>query len=159
MPDKETTAKEPASPASAAVGGDHDRVVMASRKADGTPDQTPDFEYIGDKETTLKATKTQLTEQAVSAADVAERGVTSGEAEDDSGLPGRGPQSDPSIAAIDDRHQKAAKAAEKAAESEVDARFTDDPKLGAKRSGASGRSTTTSRSAASRETTADDQPS
>lgn len=154
MPD-ETTAKVPASPASSAVGGDHDRVVMASRKADGTPDQTTDFEYIGDKETTLKATKTQLTEQAVSAADVAERGVTAGEAADDSGLPSSGPQSDPSIAALADRHNDAAKAAAKAAESEVNDRFTKDPKLGAEKRTGSGRSTTTDRSADARETTAD----
>lgn len=129
----ETTAKVPASPATAAVGGDHDRVVMASRKADGTPDQTPDFEYIGDKETTMRATKTQLTEQAVSAVDVAERGVTSGtEDADTSKLPSTGPQSDPSIAALADKHDSAKAAAESAAESEVNTRFTDDPKLGGK---------------------------
>lgn len=147
MPD-ETTAKVPASPAAAAVGGDHDRVVMASRKADGTPDQTPDFEYIGDKETTLRATKEQLTQQAVSAVDVAERGVTSSEAggDDKSGLPATGPQSDPSIAALADKHDAAKSAAESAAESEVNARFTDDPKLGGKPS------TTASKSAADRET-------
>lgn len=149
MPD-ETNAKVPASPATQAVGGDHDRVVMASRTAAGTPHQTPDFEYIGDKETTLKATKEQLTQQAVSAADVAERGVTSAaEAADTSKLPSTGPQSDPSIAAIDDKHQAAKDAAESAAESEVDARFTDDPKLGGKRE------TTSSKSAADREKAAD----
>lgn len=120
---EETTAKAPASPATKAVGGDHDRVVMASRKPDGTPDQTPDFTYIGDKETTLAATKEQLKQQAVSAVDVAERGVTSSEADDKSGLPATGPQSDPSIGAMADKHDKAAKAAEKAAETEVDARF------------------------------------
>lgn len=128
MPES-TSAKVPASPATAAVGGDHDRVVMASRKADGTPDQTPDFEYIGERETTLRATKEQLREQAVSAADVAERGVTAGNEADTSKLPSTGPQSDPSIAAIADKHRAAADAAEKAAEAEVDARFTKDADL------------------------------
>lgn len=132
MPD-ETTAKVPATPATAAVGGDHDRVVMASRRPDGTPDQTPDFEYIGDKETTLKATKEQLTQQAVSSADVAARGVTSGTGGDRDGLPETGPQSDPSIAALAEKHEAAKSAAEKAAEAEVNARFTDDPKLGGKK--------------------------
>jgi hypothetical protein len=126
----ETTAKVPASPAAAAVGGDHDRVVMASRQADGTPDQTPDFEYIGDKETTLKATKTQLTEQAVSAVDVAERGVTSASTASEDGT---GDAQDPSIADMAEKHGTAKDAAESAAESEVNARFTKDPKLGAKK--------------------------
>lgn len=128
----ETTAKVPSSPASKAVVGDKDRVVMASRLADGTPDQTPNFEYIGDKEVTLAATKTQLTEQAVSAVDVAERGVSS-EPESADGSPSTGPQSDPSIGAMADLHEAAKDAAESAAESEVNARFTDDPRLGGKK--------------------------
>lgn len=119
-----TTAKAPSSPAAAAVVGDHDRVVMASRKADGTPDQTPDFTYIGDKEVTLEATKKQLAEQAVSAADVAARGVTSDDdGADTSKLPATGPESDPSIAELADAHKAAEKAGEKAAEREVNARF------------------------------------
>src|SRR5688500_9687322 len=54
---------------------DHDRVVMASRLPDGSPHQTPDFEFIGDKEIVSDAAKRQLSEQAVSAVDVERRGV------------------------------------------------------------------------------------
>lgn len=145
MASDETTAKAPASPATAAVGGDKDRVVMASRLKDGTPDQTPDFEYIGDKEATLRATEEQLKVQAVSAADVAARGAAS-PAEDETNGPSTGPESDPSIAALNEVHKAAEERAVKAARAEVDARFTDDPRLGAE--------TATSRRAASRRTAA-----
>lgn len=125
--------------------GDHDRVVMASRKPDGTPDQTPDFEYIGDKDTSIKATEKQLTEQRVSAADVEARGVTaSGEGEF---------VEDPSIAKVAKAHEAAAKDAAKDAKAEVNARFASDESLKGKSNPASSRETTTSSDAASRETT------
>lgn len=92
---------------------DHDRVVMASRRADGTPAQSKDFEYIGDKETAVTAARTQLTEQAVSATDVAVRGVADVGAGD--GEP------DPAVAEIKAAHDSAAKRAEGKAESEVNA--------------------------------------
>lgn len=95
---------------------DHDRVVMASRRADGTPDQTPDFEYIGPKDRVLAAAKQQLAEQAVSAVDVAIRGVSS-----DAANPGEEGSSAPDAAVqeIKDAHDKAAAAAHKRAEAEV----------------------------------------
>ena len=104
------------SPAVKAVGGDHDRVVMASRKPDGSPDQTPGFEYIGDKEAVLEATKEQLRQQAVSAVDTEIRGVSSDDAS------GTG-EPDAYVAEIKAAHDKAAEAAEKAAEAEVNAHF------------------------------------
>lgn len=61
----------------AAKGGDHDRVQMLSVRADGSLDQH-DPEIIGDKEVALAAARRQFGEQAVSAVDVAERGVTAG---------------------------------------------------------------------------------
>lgn len=147
MASDETTATVPDSPAAAAVVGDKDRVVMASRRADGTPDQTPDFEYIGDKDVTLRATEEQLKVQAVSAADVAARGFGPGPTADadKSKLPSTGPESDPSIAKLNDAHTAAVDRAVDAARAEVEARFTSDPALGAE--------TATSKRAASRTTT------
>jgi hypothetical protein len=58
----------------AAEHGDHDRIVMASRKADGSMDQN-NPEFIGDKETAVAAAKEQLAVQAASAVDTAARGV------------------------------------------------------------------------------------
>ncbi len=115
MAEKATT---PSTPAAKAVGGDHDRVVMASRRPDGTPAQTADFTYIGDEESSVAAAKYQLAEQAVSAADVRERGVSTGDA-GDTGEP------DPDVRKLQKTHESAASAAEKAAESEVKARFED----------------------------------
>ena len=98
-------------------GGDHDRVVMASRKADGTPDQTADFTYIGDKEVSKTLTEEQLRQQRVSAADVALRGPGGdGSAAGDSGP-------DKVVKPLVDAHEKAAKGADKDAAAEVDARF------------------------------------
>ncbi len=99
---------------------DHDRVVMASRKADGTPDQTADFTYIGDKETSIEATKTQLAQQASSAVDVAKRGVSTVE-EDGTGSS----KPDPAAQELIKAHQSAAKAAETKAKAEVEKRFED----------------------------------
>lgn len=91
--------------------GDHDRVQLLSVKADGTPDQH-NPELIGDKETTLAATREQFAQQAVSAVDVAERGVSSGGGEQ--------LEQDPSIAELQGKHEDAAKAAESAAEKAVE---------------------------------------
>lgn len=93
---------------------DHDRVVMASRLPDGTPAQTSTFEFIGDKQVAIDAAKRQLTEQAVSAADVAIRGVTSETAE---GVGSSDP--DAAVQEIKDAHEAAKKDAESRAESEV----------------------------------------
>ena len=100
--------------------GDHDRVSMLSLKADGTPDQL-NPEIIGDKEFAIEATKRQFTEQAVSAVDQAERGVSSDDAET--------VEQDPSIKDLTEKHDAAAKAAEGAAESAVGALFTKDEGL------------------------------
>ncbi|MET9943088.1 hypothetical protein, partial [Streptomyces halstedii] len=62
--------------ASAATVGDHDRIVMASRRADGSMDQNRP-EFIGDPEVAVAAAKEQLGQQAASAVDVAARGVSS----------------------------------------------------------------------------------
>jgi hypothetical protein len=59
----------------AADHGDHDRIVMASRKPDGSMDQIHP-EFIGDKDIAEAAAKQQLAEQAASAVDVAARGAT-----------------------------------------------------------------------------------
>lgn len=48
--------------------GDHDRVQMLSLRANGTPDQH-NPEIIGDQETAVKAAQEQFKQQAVSAAD------------------------------------------------------------------------------------------
>lgn len=92
--------------------GDHDRVVMASRLPDGTPAQTENFTYIGDKETSVAAAKEQLATQAVSAADAADRS----RAEDLSSAP------DPAAVERIKTHERAAKSAEAKAEAEVNAR-------------------------------------
>ncbi len=96
-------------------GGDHDRVVMASLKADGSADQTPDYTYIGDKEFAVAAAKRQRAEQAVSAADVVARGVTAG---DD-----QGSDPDPVVAKLVKEHESVKASAEKTAEADVNARF------------------------------------
>lgn len=102
----------------AGIQADHDRVVMASRKPDGTPDQTPDFEFIGDPETVLEANTEQLKVQAVSAADATARGQNAGSTEDE------GPE-DPTIAELQSVHSEAEKAAESQAKSEVKAKHGD----------------------------------
>lgn len=106
--------------------GDHDRVAMASRLPDGTPHQTPDFEFLGDEDAVREAAEVQLKQQRVSAADTAARGVeaTAGVLadEDTSGdgsiNPTDAPQ-DPSIQRLTEIHETAAEGAVKAAETEV----------------------------------------
>ncbi len=94
---------------------DHDRVVIASRRPDGSPAQSEGFEYIGPKEQAVAAAKAQLAEQAVSAVDVAVRGVTT-----DTGDNGEGSsRPDPGVQDIIDAHGAAVSAAESKAESEV----------------------------------------
>lgn len=98
--------------------GDHDRVAMLSLRADGVPDQH-NPEIIGEKEFAVEATKRQFREQAVSAVDVAERGVVA-----DTGA--EHVEQDPEIAKLQKVHEKAAGEAESAADKAVDALFTDD---------------------------------
>lgn len=99
--------------AKAAEHGDHDRIVMASRRADGSMDQIAP-EFIGDKDVALAAAKEQLAVQAASAVDTAARGVTSG-------TDGTGEQAepDPEVKALKDAQEAAVKAAEARAEREV----------------------------------------
>ena len=92
--------------------GDHDRVQMLSLRADGVPDQH-NPELIGDPEVTLAATKVQFAEQAVSAVDVAERGVST--------VGGEEVSQDPGIEKLTEQHVKAAQSAGTAAESAVKA--------------------------------------
>lgn len=95
-----------------APSGDHDRVVIASRKPDGSPDQTDDFEFIGPKDVVEAQNAEQLKVQKVSAADTAIRGVTSGEAE------GSGKE-DPTIAELTKAGDSAEAAAVAQAKAEV----------------------------------------
>lgn len=92
----------------------HDRVAMLSLKADGTPDQTAP-EIIGDKEWAVAAAKEQFAQQAVSAAD--EKRAREAAAVSETAV------QDPTIKAAQDEHGKVAEAAEKTAESVVDALF------------------------------------
>ena len=96
--------------------GDHDRVQMLSLKADGSPDQH-NPEMIGDKEFALAASKRQFAEQAVSAVDVEKRGTST--------TAGEEVEQDPSIAELQKSHDKAASAAESAAEKAVGALYKD----------------------------------
>lgn len=126
MPEKTDTPKareadvaaDPKTQGKVTPDADHDRVVMASRRADGTPDQTDPFEYIGDKDTAIAAAKVQLGQQAASAVDIAIRGVTAGP-----GGPGTASagEPDPAVQEIKDAHDEAIAAAEKKAEAEVKA--------------------------------------
>lgn len=109
----ETKTDKSASPVNPLVeGGDHDRVAMLSLKADGTPDQT-DPEIIGDKDRAVEAAKEQFAQQAVAAVDADKRAEL--------GLGGaeEGDTSDAVIDKLKAEHDKAAKAAEKKAESVV----------------------------------------
>jgi hypothetical protein len=115
--------------------GDHDRVVMASRKPNGEPDQTSDFTFIGDKEFSKKATAEQLKQQAVSAEDTRLRGAVA------SGTTGSS-EPDAPVQKLIDAHESAAKSAEKAANAEVDARFEDVRKESSEARRASGFETT-----------------
>lgn len=101
----------------AAEHGDHDRIVMASRRADGSMDQI-NPEFIGDKDVALAAAKEQLAVQAASAVDVAARGVTAGPDEDGTGSS----EPDADVKALKDAQDKAVEAAESRAEREVNER-------------------------------------
>ena len=98
--------------ASAAKAGDHDRIVMASRRADGSMDQTAP-EFIGDKDVAIAAAKEQLGQQAASAVDVAARGVSSTPEGAGSSEP------DPDVQALKDEQDKVIASAESQAEREV----------------------------------------
>lgn len=101
--------------AKAAEHGDHDRIVMASRKADGSMDQV-NPEFIGDKDTAIAAAKEQLAVQAVSAVDVAARGVAAGPAAEGTGSS----EPDAEIKALKEAQETAKDAAESQAEREVE---------------------------------------
>jgi hypothetical protein len=98
----------------AAEHGDHDRIVMASRKPDGSMDQIAP-EFIGDKEVALRAAKEQLGQQAASAVDIAARGVSDKPAD---GEPGS-TTPDADVQALKDAQDEAVKAAEVQAEREI----------------------------------------
>jgi hypothetical protein len=89
---------------------------MLSLNADGTANQH-NPEVIGDKAAALAAAKEQFVQQAVSAVDVEERGAGTGPVE-------LGEQ-DPSIAALKEKHDAAAKSGEAAAEKAVGSLFKD----------------------------------
>lgn len=93
------------------AGGPHDvdRVAMASRAADGTPDQTPGFAYV-DPETAVEATAAQLAEQRASALDEQHRAPL-----------GEDPLDNAQVEKLAAAQDKAADAARKDAETEVDA--------------------------------------
>lgn len=114
--------------------GDHDRVVMPSLYADGSLAQTPNVELIGDREVSRRLMREQFAQQAVSAADVAAKGVRS--------TPGAGLtndpaetgdvhelEQDPTVADLQARHEQVAEAARAAADKLVDSLFTTDPVL------------------------------
>lgn len=97
----------------AAKGGDHDRVTMLSLRADGSPDQTPGVEIIGDKDAAIAATAEQFKQQAVSAADREIRGVDSADVNVST-------TEDPTVAELQKAHESAAKGADAAAKSVVE---------------------------------------
>jgi hypothetical protein len=101
--------------AKAAAQGDHDRIVMASRRADGSMDQV-DPEFIGDKETAIAAAEEQLAVQAASAVDTAARGVTSAPEGTGSSEP------DAEVKALKDAQDKAVEDAKDKARAEVEQR-------------------------------------
>lgn len=109
-PDSGVLQEKPA--AAAAKAGDHDRIVMASRRADGSMDQVAP-EFIGDKDVAIAAAKEQLGQQAASAVDVAARGVSSSPEGATTSEP------DPDVKALKDAQDKAIDNAEAQAEREV----------------------------------------
>jgi hypothetical protein len=98
----------------AAEHGDHDRIVMASRRADGSMDQI-NPEFIGDKDVAIAAAKEQLATQAASAVDVAARGVS--DRQDEAGTGAAEP--DPDVKALKDAQDAAIETAEARAEREI----------------------------------------
>lgn len=108
---------------------DHDRVVMPSLNADGSLAQTPGVELIGDPEVSRQLMREQFAQQAVSAVDVAERGVRAGGGVRND-APGSGAvEQDPQVADLKAKHDAAAEAARGAADAAVDQLFTQDERL------------------------------
>lgn len=93
---------------------DHDRVVALSIAKDGSFDQN-NPEIIGDKEAALEATKEQFRQNAVSRVDAEKRAELGLAPTED------GDTSDKAIDALKAEHEKAEKAAERQAESVVNA--------------------------------------
>jgi hypothetical protein len=114
----------------------HDRVQMLSLNADGTPNQTPGVEIIGDPEFAKAAAREQFKQQAVSAADF--RGhsepmmTVAGKDGETELVPASEAPQDPSIKAEQDKHESLAKDAEKAADAMVDTLHKDAGKSDAK---------------------------
>lgn len=102
--------------------GPHDRVQMLSLNADGTPNQTPGVEIIGDPEFAKQAAREQFAQQAVSAADQANAptGDTMVVGNDGETAPAADAPQDPSIKERQDEHEKLQEAAHKAADAMVD---------------------------------------
>ncbi|MEU4348303.1 hypothetical protein [Streptomyces sp. NPDC023838] len=98
----------------AAQHGDHDRIVMASRRPDGSMDQI-NPEFIGDKDIAIAAAKEQLGQQAASAVDTAARGVSDGPVDEGTGSS----EPDEAVAALKAAQDKAVTIAESRAEREV----------------------------------------
>lgn len=96
--------------------GDHDRVTMLSRHADGTPAQH-NPEIIGDKDDAIAAAKAQLSQLAVSGVDAELRAPKIER-------PNEADQ-DPGIAELKKAHDEAAAKAEKSAEAEINALVKD----------------------------------
>ena len=111
MPNTSTTNAEKA----VVDTGDHDRVVSLSIDKNGKPDQSANYEFIGDKEAATAATKEQFAQIAVAAVDAEKRAEL--------GLAGaeEGNTADAKIDALRAEHEKAAKAAESKAEAVVNA--------------------------------------
>lgn len=104
-----------------------DRVAMPSLRKDGTPDQTEDFEIVGDKDAVRTALVEREKQRLVSIADQELRGIeaASGVLASDA-EPGEGPggtKQDPSIVKLEKAHEKAEKEAEASAEAEIKAHF------------------------------------
>jgi hypothetical protein len=103
--------------------GDHDRVVMLTLNADGTPRQNRP-ELIGDVDGVREATREQFRQQAVSAADIQARGVNAGVpalTHVDPEKPELGFVGAPSDEDLAKVHQEAEAKAEAAADATVDA--------------------------------------
>lgn len=90
-----------------------DRVVMASRTADGTPVQSEGFEFIGDKEFVQAAATEQLSQINVSAEDNARAREQAAE------TAGAGPDLSPEEEERIKRHEELQKAAADQAAAEV----------------------------------------
>lgn len=114
--------------------GPHDRVQMLSLRADGTPDQTPGVELIGDPAFAKAAAREQFAQQAVSAADQlnAPTGDTMVVGNDGETAPAADAPQDPSIQERKDEHDKLQEEAHKAADKMVDALSPEADQAGSK---------------------------